>query len=714
MCDSDKQLTEKVLNFVKERRDEIERITCELIQEAQHSDLDVKGIEDILDLELPSSQKEYNIVKKLQKTAAELQSRLEECDILAMSDLDIYDFLLDEGKLSQKKVLLVAKKVFLYRDLREDIEADLVEQEIKNICLSKGIKEGTLNKIFKNKGKVDKNTQETCSHLEVYGYDEMRQVWLGFRGYVEIVSHASLKTQLPIILGPDIDLKEVISFIQRKAHKNGRICQKRTIGRGIHFISDKWVLVSGKRALCIDPTTFERTEITSPLFEEDYLVDLGGKEWIDLNFIDPSKSPENCLETCFRELAQIISNWEWRHSEAVFYVTAFTMLTLFQQALNPWRPIIYLSGAQGTGKTMFSGLLDNLFHGFLEILDKTTAHAIKQTFGNNAMPGFFDEFEHYESEKRQKDILNLLKTSCRGGVASFGTIGKSARECHLNHLFWLASISFPRCMETDGAVRERMIVFDLKKKQQKFLRLPPSKELRLLGSNFINAIIKNWKRLENSVQDKLKIDQPKENVDARQIENFVWASCLIDLARKVEPIDKEKTIVPKWAINKKEDDGDRIIEEILQTKVKDGMNEYFVSDLIYRAVLGFHDIGSVESRTRGELLDGSSEALNLLRLNHLTITKKEGVVYLGIHTTKLGTFFEKREIFSGLDIKTILGRLEFIQFGKVKFGVCGLKALLIPITEIDRILGRDYLEPVPTYHRQYTPDDLEDQEEVLF
>lgn len=713
MDNPNKRLNERVLQFVEEIRKKIEKASFEVLQEARQADLAAGSLQAILALELPDSQKEYNLIIELQKASKELLKREEECKILAMDDLDLYDFLESE-KLSQEKLDQAAQKVFLYKKLGEDVEADLVEEEIRKICRGKGIKDATLNKIFKKEGGNKKETKEILSGLEVYGYDEQMRVWVGFRGDVETISHSSFKTQLPILLGPDIDVKEATAYIQRKAHNNGRICQKRTLGQGIHFINEKWVVISGKGAIAIDSNTLEKKEITSPLFEEDYLLDPNGKAWIDLNLIDPREAPENSFETVFREVHQIISDWEWRHFDTSYHVTAFAMLTLFQQAMKPWRPILYLSGAQGTGKTMFSGFLSQLFNGFLEILDKTTAHAIKQTFGNNAIPGFLDEFEHYDNERRQRDILNLLKTACRGGTASFGTTGKYARECHLNHLFWLASISFPRCMETDGAIKDRMIVFELRKKNQKFLRLPDQKYLNVLGIKIINAIIKIWKELEEATKEKLRRDHSSEQVDARQIENFVWASSLIEMGRKIEPINtEERSIVPKWSIRQKEDEGDRIIEEILHTKLKDGMNEYFVADLIDRAILGMQALHSVEPRTRDQLLDSSSEAQNLLRLNHLTVTRKEGgSLYLGIHNTKLSTFFEKKELFSGLDIKTILGRLEFIKTGKVKFGGSGLKAILIPLTEIDRILGRHYQkeDQKPERNFAFVSDEMETKE----
>ena len=132
---SNKPLNEKVLEFIEKQKGRLHKAAFELVQEAKRTFSTVESIEEVLDLEPPSSQKEYNITLKLQKAAKQIQERLEECTLLAMDDLDFYDFL-DAGKLSQKKVETAAQKVFLYKDLGEEIEADLLEAEIRKICLA--------------------------------------------------------------------------------------------------------------------------------------------------------------------------------------------------------------------------------------------------------------------------------------------------------------------------------------------------------------------------------------------------------------------------------------------------------------------------------------------------------------------------------------------------------------------------------------------------
>ncbi len=239
---------------------------------------------------------------------------------------------------------------------------------------------------------------------------------------------------------------------------------------------------------------------------------------------------------------------------------------------------------------------------------------------------------------------------------------------------------------------------DLKKLERKSIRVPNKKELTNLGIQIINAMIHVWCDLKNHVDSKLlRIDQLEEfdGVDSRHIENFIWASSLIELCTE----SNLSQVVPKWSVHKKQDDALFLIEEILQTKIKDNLSEHFVSDLVYQASLSFDVSVSCPS-----IHSAGDEAQNILRLNHMTVTKREDDIYLGIHLSKVKTFFEKKDTFAGLDIKTILLRLECIKKAKVRFGGNGLEALLIPLSEIDCILDRVRQQPV----------EIPEQEEIFF
>lgn len=449
------------------------------------------------------------------------------------------------------------------------------------------------------------------------------------------------------------------------------------------------MVISGDEAFSIDKKTFEKKEIKELVINEKYLIKKSGASWIKMDQVSPNRSLE-FFEEVFLKLREIVSKWEWQHKEAASYVAAFLMLNLFQQAMDPWRPILYLSGAAGTGKSSFSKLLVQLFNGLPEVVDKTTPCAMRQTFGDNSKPGFFDEFEHFENEKRQKDVINLLKTSCAGGTFSQGTPGKSQQESFFSHLFWLASICFPKCYESDKAVRDRLVVFDLKKLSRKYLAPFDKEDLKALGVDIVNAMMGQWNNIQELVKDHLKEDAVMKqmelfDVEARHIQNFVWAHSLIQTAEGKKFTDISPSIVPPWAIKKKEEDGDRMIQEILHTKVKDDHSEIFIADLIQDATAKFY-YGSDRDADEWKI----QRAFNLLRLHHITLSPvgNDKELHVGIQATKIGQFFERNHLFSGLDIKTIVSRLEFISSTRLRFGGNSLTALTIPIKEINRLLGR--------------------------
>ena len=405
---------------------------------------------------------------------------------------------------------------------------------------------------------------------------------MGFKGLIEILPAGSLTSQIHVIFGindPDI-AKIYRDNIRAKAGAMGRLPLKKPLGQGIHLLDKYWVIVSGMKAISIKRSTLETRDLLSPIFQ-NRVLNMAEESWVNLEEIQPLTAPD--LKEVYGELKKLITMWEWSDEKVIPYMTAAVMLTLFQEALD-WRPLIYLSGAQGTGKTIFANFMTQLFSGFCEVVDKTTAHAVKQTFGNNSRPGFLDEFEHHNQEKHIKDTLNLFKTSCRGGHVSYGTISNAAKKCYLNHMFFLASISFPKCLDADAALRERIITFNLRKKQGKFILLPPKEELQALGNRLVSTMLANWGAIETIVANvrvpkSLETQMKKFGVSAREIDNFVWMYAVIKLG-------EEKNIprvVPKWAKLSEINDADTILEHILKMRVKSGVasEASFLSDYVY-------------------------------------------------------------------------------------------------------------------------------------
>lgn len=676
-----KEVEDRVSKVLDPKLKEIDQTERDIIANVKKEGDQVSTLEDIIAIDSPKDdQGKYNSIEGIKKQAKKLQEERKRHLFFKKTDDQVVDYF--EQSPNQSSLEECAKKVFLYRELGFDVEADLLQKKLKNSASKLGVRKETFENTFTPNSK-DKTSSDDLPEFEVYGYDDQRAVWLGYKGQVERIAATSLKKELAVIFGPDVPMDLLLKEVHRQSSLRGKITERRILKQGIYRIEKKWIIISGKKAISIDEKKEKekKKEITDPLFGKYFIVREGDK-WIDLDQIGcNTTTPEECL----KQIVAIIEKWRWADKEVINYVAAFLMLTPFQQAMH-WRPILYLSGEKGTGKTSFSHLLEQIFSGLFERVDKTTAHALKQTFGDNSKVAFLDEFEHYKSDKQQKDILNLLKTTCRGGKVSFGTTGKNARECHLHHLFLIASISFPKCIETDSAIQDRLIILPLKKEPLKYTPIPPRNDLVVLLSKIINTVLWNWdeieKRVDHFLQEKNMIAQCKKyKVEARQVENFLWASALISLAKK-KPIEQLR-IIPAWAIKTPVNDSERILEEILSTGIGDSCGkEHIIFDLLDRVFLNRNS-----SNTGGMLEDAVEEAKQLLRNKYITLTESRDPkqIYMAIQKSQINHFFSKNTAYAGMDINTILGRLPGVKITRARFGEHSFQAILIPYDKIKEI-----------------------------
>ncbi len=413
-----------------------------------------------------------NNLATVQKRAQKLKEKREVLDFFRKSDREIIELLIKSPQ-DTRIAVLVAQKILLYKVSKPPLilEAEFLEQDFVQVLNENGFKKKAIDQLFKEG--VASFPIDLSDEFEVYGYAGKRIIWVGYKRQLEELPPGSIYSHVAVLVGDHSNSKLVMIItgqILQRAEKKGPIADKEPIGQGIHLIDDYWIVVSGMKAIAIHKKSLERKELIAPIFG-DKKVRMSSKEWVDLEKINPIFA-ENSLKEVFAELNELVSIWEWSDKSQISYMTAAVMLLIFQQALD-WRPLIYISGAQGTGKSMFSEFIYSLLSGFCEVVDKTTSHAVKQTFGHDSKPGFLDEFEHYTTEKEQRDVLNLLKTACRGGHAISGKIfGGKPRRYHLRHMFFLASISFPKCMETDQAIKDRILTFPLIKRADKFISMP--------------------------------------------------------------------------------------------------------------------------------------------------------------------------------------------------------------------------------------------------
>jgi len=646
------------------------------------------SLNDILDFKNESKNLETEI-NRLKKRATILKNREESLKTLMKSDSELLTDLENNPK-DSKAASAVSQKIALY--LRHQppllMEAELIKKDFELLLKREGFSKKFISNILKN-GALNLPVYDLIEdhQLEVYGYGSKSKVWLGHKGQLEVIPPGSIAAHLSVLVGiHKHTLDPLEAEIVRMAEAKGPIPPKTPIGQGIYSLKEHWVVVSGMKAIAIKKDSMEKKFLRAPIFEQRKL-NMQEDSWANLENINP-KNTTTSLKDVFEELEQILSSWVWENKDQVPYITAIVMLSIFQQAMH-WRPIVYLSGAQGTGKTLFAELLNKLFSGLCDSIDKTTSFAIQQNFGHDSKIGFLDEFEHYASTNQQIAILNLLKTSCRGGKTISGRIFEQKPKIYrLHHLFFLASISFPKYVKKDQAIKDRMIIFDLKKEKDKSLILPSKKSLEKLGESIIEILIKHWEKIESKVSELTKSEEliqqemKKSNCTNRDIDNFIWIHAILCLSGKRD--SKKNTIVPKWATSKTTNNVEEMLYQILTHKVRaksEDSGGVFLHDFVY---------GAVETKDGNKTGQYSSriKAKEILRENYCTITKDHNKDFLAIQKKHVGFLLGKDEAYSQMDIETILKRDERIKLKKVHYDKdMKISSLLIPLTLINELLG---------------------------
>ncbi len=355
-----------------------------------------------------------------------------------------------------------------------------------------------------------------------------------------------------------------------------------------------------------------------------------------------------------------VKQWNWLDPSMSAFITAFVMSSIMQQAM-PWRPWIYLTGAKSTGKsTFFEDILQGIYGGQVERLDKSTAHATAQTIGNSGRIPVFDEFEKH---KHIPDILELAKLFNRGGQKTSGTGSDKAYRFHLHHIPWFGSIYLPKKVMQDAAQESRIIKFELKKLMN---TSPPLErfgvgEGAVIAAKIVVTMILAWLEIEAKAQeinaDRQVFIQEQQGIEVRTVENFMYASALLAI---VAPEGIED-IFPRWATLQSEDDGDKLLDTILASLIYVEGNKVSV----------------------GEMLQKAGRYVDELERHGLKIVMHKSKDFLALRCESVTTHLLKDTEYAVLDIRSPLTRIEgAVGSAQVKMAGVNQRCVLIPVERV--------------------------------
>lgn len=199
------------------------------------------------------------------------------------------------------------------------------------------------------------------------------------------------------------------------------------------------------------------------------------------------------------EILSIFRTWNWTRGETdAVLLLGWLAAGMLGGALH-WRPVVWVTGSKGTGKsTLSEKLLPGIFGegGALEITDPTEA-SIRQMLKWASLPVLIDEAEAEEDNRRLNAMVKLARLASSGGRITRGGADGQASEFVIRSCFLFSSILMPPLLTQD---RSRMAILHLKPLAGGG-RMPDLTPARLdkLGQALRRRLVEQWHRFAQTL-----------------------------------------------------------------------------------------------------------------------------------------------------------------------------------------------------------------------
>lgn len=155
-----------------------------------------------------------------------------------------------------------------------------------------------------------------------------------------------------------------------------------------------------------------------------------------------------------------LQTWNFKRGELDERIILGWLVAAMLGQAQPWRPMIWVTGGKGTGKSTLEKLIDWIIGERASIKPTATSQAyIYQKIGDSALPVLLDEFEAKEDNKRQQDVIELMRIASSGGELGRGGSENNPRTYTLKSCFAAFSILMPPLSPQD---RSRMAICELR------------------------------------------------------------------------------------------------------------------------------------------------------------------------------------------------------------------------------------------------------------
>ncbi|MBW1783165.1 MAG: toprim domain-containing protein, partial [Deltaproteobacteria bacterium] len=323
------------------------------------------------------------------------------------------------------------------------------------------------------------------------------------------------------------------------------------LGQGCHALSDDRIaIVNGNRVLIWDDRSF--FSFDGAMIEEKLIRRSAGRAWFEegrlVNLVLGMDKAQG--KKIIEELVEVVAQWGFAGGFDLALLCGFLLAQVVQHIFD-WRPMLWLCGMHGSGKSLFlkfaeelGGALARRFEGSL-----TSEAGFRQSLKADLNLVSIDEFEKSGSRDL---IMSILRSSGRGGVGSKGTPSQESVEFALQHMILVASIE-SGILEAADAVR--FIAISTKKDPSRDPHLLSVREMEVFRSKFLALAIWAGLKARRMVRNLKRIP----GYDPRLAEAHAVLLSMVTVADE-NPQEGLESLLEKVLIDR-EESGGSVVEE---------------------------------------------------------------------------------------------------------------------------------------------------------
>lgn len=241
------------------------------------------------------------------------------------------------------------------------------------------------------------------------------------------------------------------------------------------------------------------------------------------------------------QLFKHLQSWHWARGDMdARLLLGWIAAAMIGGALE-WRPLVWITGGRGTGKSTLHALLRALFDTALISVSDTSAAGVWQKLKHQTLPVAIDELEAEEDPRKAQNVIKVARQAASGGIILRGGANHEGAEFQARACFLFSSILIP---PLQGQDRSRMAILELRDLRRDGAgKTVPMPVLRpdvaaLIGTKLRRRMFDQWSRFA-SIYETYRSELAQHGHSARGCDQFGTLLACADLAlHDMEPSDR--------------------------------------------------------------------------------------------------------------------------------------------------------------------------------